>query len=1213
MVKYKNKERTLECQGQESFGSDIYIKNGPLDANVEMILPDEQKQKKKLKEQMMSFSSRKKMSSKKKKRLDKYIENKLRKYEKADLMLKLSQYKHKSGMFYSSKNIGRKEKRKKYKNGGLSDIGSTLSMSKDSTDCPPEQDLYMSENESVNPLINDSKQTEETQDMILNGTSMKRNSELACVSFSILEKKKKQKKQNNWREIVALRKGKGLHQLEDVKESTTDQSMDRDSEELESNDEEMADDDVQPSFSSKSDESSVNSNIQSDNDLSANESLSFDATNVSEKPEGFNEWAKKQMEIIEKKNDNPTNIDSLENSRNAFKTFIPRDPFRDLSPPPENISSNPDFKRKAFYVNIKRSEDVEEIRSNLPIILEEQQIMEAIFNNLCVVISGETGSGKTTQIPQFLFEAGFGNDQSDTPGMIGVTQPRRVAAISMANRVAYELGELGEKVAYQVRFNTNIKSSTAIKFMTDGILLHELSSDFLLRKYSVIIIDEAHERTINTDILIGVLSRVLKLRQEMSMEKNSDVKPLKLIIMSATLRIDDFINNNKLFNPPPVLIKIGARQYPVSIHFSRKTVHLNYVEKSFEIVCKIHRKLPPGAILVFLTGQNEIKHMCKLLSRTFPQAEKTTQSTTQLSVKFPTKEGSLEAEDIEFDVFNGDKVDLFEEDDDVDMDNEDEYNFDMPLDTSENIPNILKVIPLYSLLPTEEQLKVFEPVPKGVRLCVIATNIAETSLTIPNVRYVVDSGRVKECIYDEISGVQSFNIQWISKASADQRSGRAGRIGPGHCYRLYSSAFFDREFLLHSKPEILRMPIEGVVLKMKSMNIDNILNFPFPTPPEERSLKKAIDLLMCLGALDKQHRITNLGKVMSLFPLAPRYAKMLIIGQQHECLPYIIAIVSALSVDDPFMRKNELENYNINNGETSEEESDYEKEKSVSSFSEKEDKLKKRSKYIELSNAHKQFCGLDSTSDILKLLSAVCAYAYDGEKDDFCIRNFLRIKSMKEIQKLRHQITDILKLNFPSAITEYNAILNPPSTLQINAIKQIVAASFIDHIAIRGDLLPNSIQTNSKSKIIYTPYFTLFPTISKHTDSMETNDDPAVYLHSSSIMTNITDPRLFPKYIIYHTLYRSSNSSKVRIKALTTVEPNNISGLAKSTPLLTYSKPLEYPCPQLIPESDGLKRKCWVIPRLCPHNGQGNKSWDLPPKLITQKRIAGSRWEIIDD
>ncbi|EMR08041.1 hypothetical protein PNEG_03483 [Pneumocystis murina B123] len=1200
MKKYKNKGRTLEYEGQKRLSSDLYIKNGSLDANVEMILPDEQKQKKKLKDQMMFSSSKEKISSKKKKRLNKYIENKLRKYEKMDLMLKLSQYKHTSGMFYSSKNMERKKKKKKYENRELPDIGSMLFMSKKSPDCSSKQDLYSLKNELVDPLINDSKQTKETQDVIPNGTSMKRNAELACVSFSILEKKKKQKKQNNWREMVALRKGEGFHQLEDIRGSITDQSMDEDTEELPLNDKEMVEDDVQSTFSSKSEESSVNRNIQSDNDSSTNESLSFDVTDVSEKAKGFNEWAKKQMEMIEKINDSPTNIDGLKKDKNAFKTFIPRDPFRDLSPPPENISSNLDFKRKVFYVNIKRNEDVEKIRSNLPIILEEQQIMEAIFNNLCVVICGETGSGKTTQIPQFLFEAGFGNDQSDTPGMIGVTQPRRVAAISMANRVAYELGELGEKVAYQVRFDTNIKCSTAIKFMTDGILLHELSSDFLLRKYSVIIIDEAHERTINTDILIGVLSRVLKLRKEMSMEENSNVKSLKLIIMSATLRIDDFINNNKLFNPPPVLIKIAARQYPVSIHFSRKTVHLNYVEKSFEIVCKIHRKLPSGAILVFLTGQDEIKYMCKLLSRTFPQ-EKIMQSTTRLSVKFPTKEGSLEAEDIEFDVFNEDKVNLFEEDD-VDMDNEDEYNFDMPLDTLENIPNTLKVVPLYSLLPTEEQLKVFEPVPKGIRLCVIATNVAETSLTIPNIRYVVDCGKVKERIYDEISGVQSFNIQWISKASADQRSGRAGRTGPGHCYRLYSSAFFDREFLVYSKPEILRMPIEGVVLKMKSMNIDNILNFPFPTPPEESSLKKAIDLLMFLGALDKQHRITNLGKVMSLFPLAPRYAKMLIIGQQHECLPYIIAIVSALSVDDPFMRKNELGDYNINE-ETSEEENDYEKE----------NKLTKRSKYMELCNAHRKFCGLDGTSDILKLLSAVCAYAYDGEKDSFCISNFLRIKSMKEIQKLRHQITDIVKLNFPSAILGYSAILNPPSALQINAIKQIVAASFIDHIAIRADLLPNSIQTNSKSKILYTPYFTLFPTISKYSNSAETNDDPAVYLHSSSIMANITDPRFFPKYIIYHSLYRSSNSSKIRIRALTTVEPNNISGLAKSTPLLTYSKPLEYPCPQLIPESEGLKRKCWVIPRLSANNGQGNKSWDLPPKLITQKRTAGSRWEIIDD
>ncbi|KAG5437605.1 hypothetical protein PCANB_000642 [Pneumocystis canis] len=1196
----KNKQGDLPLE-------DVCVKDDLKDTNMEIILPDEQKHKKKLKEYLKTSFTGKKISSKKKKRLEKYIENKLKKYEKEDLIRKLSQYKHTSGILYSSKNMTREKTRQgkvKRKFEDDEDMSYVLKKSKNSFE---DLDLEILDDKSnIHSLSSDLEQTKNHENVSQYAFDSKKDSEEKSAVLSVVKKKKKQKKQHNWREILEHKK----QRVYNAKKDTDNVSSSESGEKSMLNDEIFASDDSQTNFLSN-EKNSMNEDSQKSDNMTLEESSLSDTTDGSERANRFSEWAKQQIRVFEKTNDSINIVNNSEQNKNILKTFRPRGIDRDLSPP-ENISLDPHLKRKTFYVNLNRSKEVIESRSNLPIIAEEQQIMEAIFNNLCVVICGETGSGKTTQIPQFLFEAGFGNDQSDTPGMIGITQPRRVAAISMANRVAYELGEeFGKKVAYQIRFDTTIKHSTVIKFMTDGILLHELSSDFLLSKYSVIIIDEAHERTINTDILIGILSRILKLRQTMSMEKDSNVKPLRLIIMSATLRISDFIDNKRLFNPQPVFIKINARQYPVSIHFSRKTAHLNYVEKSLEIVSKIHKRLPPGAILVFLTGQDEIKHLCKLLSRAFPHTENLFKSESKLSVKYPVKNASLEVEDIELDAFNN--TSLFQEEEDNDMDYTDEYNFNISYETPEKLPNTLKVIPLYSLLPTEEQLKVFEPVSKRTRLCVVATNVAETSLTIPDVRYVVDCGRAKERIYNEISGVQSFDIQWISKASADQRSGRAGRTGPGHCYRLYSSAFFDREFSMYSKPEILRMPIEGVVLKMKSMNIDNILNFPFPTLPEKESLKKAENLLMCLNALNKQNRITNLGRTMALFPLAPRYAKILIIGQQHGCLPYIIAIVSALSVDSPFIGKNELDDYDINSEKVIGKENNQEKEHSISAFSE-DDHLEGKNKYRELLNAHKQFCGLDDTSDVLKLLSAVCAYAYDGERDSFCTKNFLRIKSMKEIQKLRHQITDIMKFNFPDSISEYNAKLDPPSIFQIKAIKQIVAAGFIDQISIRADLLSNHSGVNPKSKITYIPYLTLFSTLPKHYNSSQINDDPAVYIHSSSVIaSNINDPHLYPKYIIYHSLHRSSNISKIKMRALTTLEANEVSGLAKSTPLLTYSKPLEYPCPQFIPESQGLKRKCWVIPRLCANNGQGNKSWDLPAKLITQRRANGGRWEIIED
>jgi ATP-dependent RNA helicase DHX37/DHR1 len=225
----------------------------------------------------------------------------------------------------------------------------------------------------------------------------------------------------------------------------------------------------------------------------------------------------------------------------------------------------------------------------------------------------------------------------------------------------------------------------------------------------------------------------------------------------------------------------------------------------------------------------------------------------------------------------------------------------------------LHILPLYSLLPTEKQMRVFAEPPAGHRLVVVATNVAETAITIPNIKYVVDTGRAKERKFDHASGIQSFEVDWIAKASAAQRAGRAGRTGPGHCYRLYSSAVFENFFEEFAKPEILRMPIEGIVLTMKGMNIDAVANFPFPTPPDRDALRRAEKTLVHLGALESSEsvtkvggKITGLGKSMALFPLSPRFAKMIVAGQQHGCLPYVIAIVCALSVGDPFIREANL-------------------------------------------------------------------------------------------------------------------------------------------------------------------------------------------------------------------------------------------------------------------------------------------------------------------
>lgn len=271
--------------------------------------------------------------------------------------------------------------------------------------------------------------------------------------------------------------------------------------------------------------------------------------------------------------------------------------------------------------SIKRRPSVTESRMELPILAEEQSIVEAILMNPVVVICGETGSGKTTQVPQMLYEAGFGFPGSANPGMVAVTQPRRVAAVSLAERVRDELGfdKKSGVVAHQIRYSSTTSPDTAIKFMTDGVLLRELATDFLLSRYSVVVVDEAHERGVNTDVLIGVLSRVAKLREKRwreSKDGKNRLGPLRIVIMSATLRVSDFAENSTLFSTSPPVIHIGARQHPVTMHFSRRTSS-DYVTEAYKKVCKIHSRLPPGTILVFLTGQNEITGLCRKLDKRY--------------------------------------------------------------------------------------------------------------------------------------------------------------------------------------------------------------------------------------------------------------------------------------------------------------------------------------------------------------------------------------------------------------------------------------------------------------------------------------------------------------------------------------------------------------------------------------------------------------------
>ncbi|KAL9630057.1 MAG: hypothetical protein Q9204_004919, partial [Flavoplaca sp. TL-2023a] len=901
----------------------------------------------------------------------------------------------------------------------------------------------------------------------------------------------------------------------------------------------------------------------------------------------FKAWASQQ--VNEALGFTPSGVSTPSQQANPLGSevyaFKPRELEQEPLPPElQPVNNIPE--RKVFSITVTRPDGIQQSRLELPIVAEEQKIMEAIYNNSTVVIWGATGSGKTTQVPQFLFEAGFGDPGSPNPGMIGITQPRRVAAVSMAKRVSDELGNLTSKVSYQIRFESSVSDKTAIKFMTDGILIREIANDFALLRYSVIVIDEAHERSTNTDILIGMVSRIVDLRASMS-RNDPKVKPLKLVIMSATLRISDFLQNPNLFrNGPPPLLQAEGRQYPVTEHFARRTQR-DYLEEVFQKVSKGHKKLPPGGMLVFLTGQGEITNLAKRLREAFVHSSKSLDLGS--CVRIGANEAPQETDDLDIweDDYDGDRV-QDDNSDDGDLEDDDR---DFIIEDSTAASSQIHVLPLFSQLQTKDQLKVFEPPPEGSRLIVLATNVAETSLTIPGIRYVFDCGRAKEKKYDQLTGVQSFEIGWISKASASQRAGRAGRTGPGHCYRLYSSAVYERDFKEHAHPEILRMPVEDVVLQLKSMDLQHIANFPFPTPPDRSSLVRAEKLLTYLGALSNG-KITPVGRDLSIYPLSPRFSKMLVIGHQHNCMPYTIAMVAALAVPELFIPENLLD--------LSTPSRDAQSIYTHTDLKAEDAREARRKSY---NHAHHLFSKNSITSDAVKVLTALCAYAYAPDPTVFCTEMFLRPKALSEASRLRSQLSSVVRTNHPTLLGSYNPRLPEPSKTQVKALQQIVAAAFIDQLAIRADLAPSLPEMARKpSRAIDVPYLPLFPT---HQGRAEDLTDVAVYIHPSSVLSHLLAKEL-PQYLVYSHLQRGtpatiegSRKVKTRMHALTSVTDKQIQALAKGTPLLEYGKPIG----KIVEVEVGL-RECWVGVEL--RGEKGREGWPLGARRVVQRRKGGA-------
>uniref|UniRef100_A0A8C7VIQ9 RNA helicase n=1 Tax=Oncorhynchus mykiss TaxID=8022 RepID=A0A8C7VIQ9_ONCMY len=803
----------------------------------------------------------------------------------------------------------------------------------------------------------------------------------------------------------------------------------------------------------------------------------------------------------------------------------------------------------AIFISVDRLPEIQDSRLRLPVLAEEQVIMEAVRENSFVVLCGETGSGKTTQVPQFLYEAGYASGT----GIIGVTEPRRVAAVSMSHRVAKEMNLV---VSYQIRYEGNVTSDTKIKFMTDGVLLKEIQKDFLLQRYSVIIIDEAHERSVYTDILIGLLSRIVPLRNKKGL-------PMKLIVMSATLRVEDFTENRKLFPTPPPVIKVEARQFPVSVHFNKRTPLEDY------------------------TGEAEVHSVCRRLRRAFPFRRGNTAtdySDEMKKFKKAKHKRTVSLPRIDLDNYSALPVDEGDEDRLAGIDDEgsDLELGDDAADTEEKAdPSLpLYVLPLYSLLAPEQQAKVFQPPPHGTRLCVVATNVAETSLTIPGIKYVVDCGRVKKRFYDRVTGVSSFKVSWTSQASANQRAGRSGRTEPGHCYRLYSSAVFG-DFSLFSEAEITRRPVEDLVLQMKDLNIDKVVNFPFPTTPSAEALVAAEQLLVSLGALEEPPRtgrsplqilyltipssrlscpISPLGRAMASFPVSPRYAKMLALGKQQDCLPYVIAVVAAMTVREIFE--------DLDRPAGSEDESS---------------KLAQRR--ARLAQMRRLWAGQGASlllGDLMVLLGAVGACEFAGCTLKFCEENGLRYKAMLEIRRLRGQLTNAVNSVCPEVGVFVDCKMAPPTESQVVCLRQIVLAGLGDHLARRvqqEELLDPKWRNGYKTPLL---------------------DEP-VYIHPSSALF-----KTLPQFVVYQEVLETT---KMYMRGVSAVEPEWVPQLL--TQYCHFGSPLETPSPWLCASTGRVKCHCtstffrcgWQLPAIEMDYPDGLERYKLFAKFLLEGQV----------
>ncbi|KOS19747.1 Pre-mRNA-splicing factor ATP-dependent RNA helicase prp16 [Escovopsis weberi] len=565
-------------------------------------------------------------------------------------------------------------------------------------------------------------------------------------------------------------------------------------------------------------------------------------------------------------NNNNNNNNNSSNSSNKFSEHV---------------------KKSEGASNFSKSKTLREQREFLPAFAVREDLLRVIRENQVVIVIGETGSGKTTQLTQFLYEDGYGQT-----GMIGCTQPRRVAAMSVAKRVSEEMEvKLGSTVGYAIRFEDCTSKETVIKYMTDGVLLRESLNEPDLDRYSCIIMDEAHERALNTDILMGLFNKILQRRRD-----------LKLIVTSATMNAKKF---SDFFGGAPEFT-IPGRTFPVDVMFHRSPVE-DYVDQAVQQVLAIHVSMDAGDILVFMTGQEDIEITCELVQK---------------------------------------RLDAL------------------------NDPPKLSILPIYSQMPADLQAKIFDRAPPGVRKCIVATNIAETSLTVDGIKYVIDAGYSKMKVYNPKMGMDTLQITPISQANANQRSGRAGRTGPGKAFRLYTEKAFKDELYIQTIPEIQRTNLSNTVLMLKSLGVKDLLDFDFMDPPPQDTISTSMFDLWALGALDNLGELTDLGRKMSAFPMDPCLAKLLITAEEYGCSEEMITIVSMLSVPSVFYRPKERQD-----------EADAQREKFW---------------------VHE--------SDHLTYLQVFQAWKSNGYSDGWCVKHFLHSKSLRRAKEIREQLLDIVRM-----------------------------------------------------------------------------------------------------------------------------------------------------------------------------------------------------------